>query len=153
MSDQDAFEQAERLLGHFDFAVQQAIQEEEHRLQLRAILLEFVEVMDSFDRFLGTTEESEKTTPEQARRWLTTFRLIGQQFDQALRRVGVVALPCLGQELQPERHEVVGVRDVSEVAADTIVEEIFRGYEWEGEILRKPRVIVARGTGPITQEK
>jgi molecular chaperone GrpE len=151
MSEQDAFEQAERLLGHFDFAVQHARQEEAHRLQLRTMLLEFVEVMDAFDRFLATTEASEHITPEQTRRWLSTVRLIGRQFDQALRRAGVTPCACLGQEAQPGRHEIVAVREVPEVAADTIVEEMFRGYEWQGEILRKPRVIVARGTGHITQ--
>jgi molecular chaperone GrpE (heat shock protein) len=153
MAEQDAFEQAEKLLGRFDFAMQQAIQGEEHRAQLRTVLLEFVEVMDSFDRFLAAIGESDNVSPEQARRWLATFRLVGRQLEQALRRAGVTPLACLGLEAQPGRHEIVGVRDAPGVAPDTIVEETFRGYEWQGDILRKPRVIVARGTDPITQGK
>jgi molecular chaperone GrpE (heat shock protein) len=38
-------------------------------------------------------------------------------------------------------------------ADGTIVQEVFRGYEWEGELLRKPRVLVARGADSTVQEE
>lgn len=146
MNEKDIFGQTERLLGRFDFTVQLATKEREHRQHLRRLLLSFVEVMDSFDRFLAGLGESEEATPEAARQWLKTFRLIGRQFEQALRDAGVSSISCLGQKAEPGRHEIIGVVEAPGVGEDTIVQEVFRGYKWDGEILRKPRVKVARGT-------
>jgi molecular chaperone GrpE (heat shock protein) len=145
MPEEDAFDQTERLLGRFDFAAQLAVQEEQHQAQLRILLLAFVEVMDSFDRFFASTGEPADVTPAQAHSWLNTFRLMGRQLENTLRDAGVIPITCLGQEAQPGQHEIVGVQEVPGVEKDTIVQEVFRGYAWNGEILRKPRVIVAQG--------
>ena len=144
MKDPEFLDQADRLLGRFDFASQMAIKEETHRRHIRAMLLSFVDVMDSFERLFSGLGEAEPMTADQARQCMKSCRLIGRQLDQALRQAGVTELPSLTQPAEPGLHEIVGSRPAPGVEDGVIVEEVFRGYGWDGEILRKPRVIVSR---------
>lgn len=149
---EEVLEQAERLLGRFDFAARLASEEDRHREEMRATLLSFVDVMDSFDRFfanIGSVHESSADPPF----WLATVQLIAKQLDQALRKAGAIPVKCVGLEAEPGRHEIVEAKDVSGMEADTIMEEVVRGYDWGEEILRKPRVIVARGADNVERER
>ncbi|MEW6733406.1 MAG: nucleotide exchange factor GrpE [Acidobacteriota bacterium] len=145
MSEKDLFEQAELLLKHFDFAAQLAAKEAQHQGQLREILLSFVEVMDSFDRLFYGMGEITELTLEQSHNCLKSCRLIQQQLDQALHNAGVTPLSSLGQLAEPGQHEIVAIKKAPGREADTVMQELFRGYKWNGELLRKPKVIVVQG--------
>jgi len=149
MSEADnIFDQAHHLLGRFDFAAQLSAREAEHKEELRALLVSFLEVMDSFDRlFAGSPGAEEMSMPVS----LSTIRLIALQLENALRAAGVTPIACLGEQALPGRHQVIGTKEVR-VEDNTIVEELQRGYEWHGEILRKPCVLVAQRANEVTDE-
>ncbi len=153
MNEKDVFDQADRLLGRFDFASQMAVKDEEHRERLRVLLLSFVEVMDSFDRLFSAMGEGREMTTEQARSYLKSCRSIARQLGQSLADAGVEPIPALGLQATAGRHVIVDVIDAPEVNEGVIVQEIFRGYEWNGELLRKPQVVVARGAEQTTREE
>ena len=138
----DARDIAKGLLEHFDFAAQIAAKEEEFRGELRGILLSFVEVMDSFDRSFAAAQNQQATEkidmPAEE-----TVRLIRRQLESALQSAGVSPISSQGQRVQPGQHEIVGTREGDDIMEDLIVEELFRGYMWGDEVLRKPKVIVA----------
>ena len=153
MNDRDTFDPAERLLGRFDFASQLAANEEDHRRRLRALLLSFIEVMDSFDRLFSGLDEHEEVPAGKAQQCLKSCRLIRRQLDHALSGAGVSATSSLMLPAEPGRHEIVGVKAVPGAEEGVIVEEVFRGYTWDGETLRKPQVIVAQANDHAFQEK
>lgn len=153
MSDFDTYDEADKLLGRFDFALQMAAKDDAHRAQTRAILLSFIEVMDSFDRFFAGLTETEEASGEAARNWLSTCRLIGRQLEKSLRDAGVKPIPCMGETAEPGKHEIIGAIDAPGMEKEIIVQEASRGYEWDGEIIRKPRVIVAKGVEQHTKEE
>jgi molecular chaperone GrpE len=130
---------ADRLLKRFDFASELADIERRYESRMRAVLLSFVEVMDSFDRFLAGGGARD-TAPGPAS---STVGLIAKQLDRALQEAGVARMACSGKVVEPGRHEVDGTQKVPHAEPDTIVEEIVKGYEWDGRVLRKARVIVA----------
>jgi molecular chaperone GrpE (heat shock protein) len=125
-------------LGHLDFAAELSAEQERNRDRMRSLLLSFIEVLDSFQRFF-TAVDGPAEPP-----YLPTVRLIASQLEAALGGAGVRPVASLGLAVEPGRHEIRGVRSVPGVAGDTVVEELLRGYEWDGELLRKPRVIVAK---------
>lgn len=129
-----------KLLEAFDFASTMAEKEKGHEAQTRALLLSFLEVADSFDRCFAAPE----SRPEHERQSLKTFELIRKQLDVALSRAGVTPIICLGRTADPALHEIVEVRYTGGVEEEVIVEEIRRGYEWNGEVLRPPQVVIAR---------
>jgi molecular chaperone GrpE (heat shock protein) len=132
----------DRLLGAVDFPSQLVLQERKHRSETCALLLCFVEVLDSFHRLFGVWKKQEKDGGANDQE---TIRSIAEQLDLALRRVGVQPISSLGQRPEPGRHQVVAACDVPGVDVIVIVEEILCGYEWNGEILRKSSVVVSRG--------
>ena len=127
----------EGLIGGFDFAKALAAKEEDHRANLRALLIPLLEVMDSFDRLFAFLEG--KPVPE----YLETVRLIARQLERVLNGAGATPVGSLGKAAEPGKHEILDVRDAAGVEEGLIVEEVERAYEWDGELLRKARVIVA----------
>jgi molecular chaperone GrpE (heat shock protein) len=126
-------EQSAKLLAALDFSAEAAAQEARHRQELTAIFHSLLEVMDAFDRL----RDDEGDVPRR------TVELLARQLARCLETAGVVALPCLGEAADPHVHEIAGVRQAEEAERDTIVEVVSGGYLWNGEPLRRPRVIVA----------
>jgi molecular chaperone GrpE len=131
------------LLDAFDFVREMAVREKEYEDKQRDLLLGLVDVLDSFDRFLAIAEPVAQPTPEQGTQWRQTSQLINKQLLRVLRDAGVMPISCLGQAADPDRQEIVEVCLSTEMADGIIVKELCRGYEWRGQPLRLPRVIVA----------
>lgn len=134
----------EKLLKAFDFAGAMAEKEKEHEEQMHSLLLSFLEVMDSCDRFFVHVEEVKEPVSEEASNWLNTFRLIRRQLESALKKAEVTPIPCLGKVFNPDIHEIVEVKNMDDVEEGIIMEEVKRGYDWKGKLLRRPQVVVAK---------
>lgn len=127
-----------KLLEALDFAAETAAREDEYRDRFVAFVRSLLDVVDSVDRAVaGSAGASEGSVP------LKTVQLIARQLEAALARAGVTPTACLGEPVDPARHEVTAVRDTLDTAEETIVEVVTRGYEWNGLVVRRPRVIVA----------
>ncbi|MFL6211953.1 MAG: nucleotide exchange factor GrpE [Pyrinomonadaceae bacterium] len=143
MSESDDMERLRAQLGGF-FTRELSASDRQHRKGMGELLLSFIEVRDSLERLLAATETAPESNPERVREWINSLRLIVRQVDIAFRARGVTPLACLHQRAEPGTHEVVGAVSQPGVEEETIVNEVMRGYEWDGEILRKPYVVVAR---------
>jgi molecular chaperone GrpE (heat shock protein) len=136
-------EQAERLIKAFDFSDEIVAREKEHKETMIHLLRSLVDVMDSFDRLLSTETglagESTSRPPSEDR----GMRLISRQLRKVLEDAGVSRMSCIGELLDPQRHEVDSIRGVNQSGDEMIVEIVREGYEWKGEVLRCPRVVVA----------
>ncbi len=143
----------EGLLRRFDYASELKLRNEEHRNRVYKMLLSFIEVRDSLERLLEAAGAEGPRDPGQLGEWLSALRLIALQFDQALEENGVRHVACLDTPSEPGRHSVVEAVEAPGLAEGTIVREVIRGYEWDGEPLRKPSVIVARGERQSEKER
>jgi len=112
---------------------------------IRNILLEFLEVLDSIDRLVVLSEKNSDKT------WHHHLKTLQQQFIKALNNAGISFFNSYGQPFDPQRHEAVEVIELSNIEDSIIIEEIARGCTWQGEIFRFARVIVAKNN--ITKEK
>lgn len=115
---------------------------EDCRRQVKALLLELIPVMDSLDRILGSEGNVDAASVE----------LLRRQIEAVLKRQGVEEIGCLGACYDPRSHEAAERRSVADVPAGTILEQLSRGYRWQGELLRPPRVVVA-GEGGHEQSR
>ena len=139
-------EQSAKFLQALDFASEMDAKEKEHQAQLQSLFLSLLGVMDSFDRFLVSIKNIEEPTPEQVATWLRTIQLIAKQQERVLQEVGLTPIVCLGKIVDPQQDEIVEVQEVDEMENDTIIEVVSRGYQWNGQLLRRPQVIIARNT-------
>ncbi len=154
MNEKDMLGQANRILGGIDYAKQLKVAEQEHDEHLDRVLLNFIEALDSFERFLAAVdEEREESASEQERSWLNTFRLMKRQMKKALEKADVETIACLGLRAQPGQHEIVDAREVAGGQDDVIVDVLFQGYKRDGRTLRKPKVVIAKGSDSDAKEE
>ena len=121
-----------------------ALRESELVEREAALLRSLLGVSDSLHRLLAATVDVPEPTAEQARALLGSVRLIAQQTTQALAQVGLTPIECLGQTFDPEHHEAVGVTGGEGTGRAVIVEVVAPGFLWNGQLLRRPQVVVQR---------
>lgn len=103
----------------------------------RELLLAMLEVMDDFERALDHVKGSEGSIAD-------GLRLIHQRFQSLLQVNLVTPFVSKGQPFDPTIHEATSVVEAGADEAETVHEEVLRGYEWNGELLRPAQVIVVR---------
>jgi len=67
-----------------------------------------------------------------------------QRIERALRQHGLEPLPTYGESFDPEAMEVVEAVSDSGHAPGTVIEEVRRGYLWNGRVFRYAQVRVAK---------
>jgi molecular chaperone GrpE len=72
------------------------------------------------------------------------IELILRQLQDALGKVGIVAVPAKGEPFNPHLHEAVEVVETSDFPENSVIEELQRGYRLKDRLLRPAMVRVAR---------
>src|SRR3984957_11627561 len=89
-------------------------------------------VLDDFERSLKS-ESSDKE-------YVKGMELIYQRFFDGLKKLGLEPIVSEGQAFDPHIHHAVDKMETAEAAADTILEEFQRGYNFKGRMLRPAMV-------------
>ena len=129
-----------RLAADFDNYRKRQAQERESLLKYGAedTLKKLIEVLDNFDRgekAIQDIEDCEKVKE--------SFNLVYKQLKDALGKVGLETIDCVGQEFDPNFHEAVMQTPTSEHPEHTIIAEFQKGYKLGDRVLRPALVNVA----------
>ena len=103
------------------------------------VLIQFLPVVDNFERALSSLEESEGDA-EALRRGV---ELIHKQFKDALSKLGLEAVEAVGHTFDPHVHEAVTTEATDKHKENTVIEEFQRGYKIGDRLLRPAKVKVA----------
>ena len=103
------------------------------------VLLQFLPVVDNFERALTSLETSEGDA-EALRHGV---ELIHKQFKDALAKFGLEAVDAVGQAFDPHVHEAVTTEATDKHKENTVIEEFQRGYRIGDRLLRPAKVKVA----------
>ena len=103
------------------------------------VLLQFLPVVDNFERALSSLESSEGDA-EALRHGV---ELIHKQFKDALSKFGLEAVEAVGQTFDPHVHEAVTTEATDKHKENTVIEEFQRGYRIGDRLLRPAQVKVA----------
>src|SRR5262249_38343591 len=76
---------------------------------------------------------------------VTGYTMSLQRVERALRQHGLDAIPTTQERFDPERMEVVEAVTDSGRPAGEVIEEVRRGYLWNGRVFRYAQVRVAKG--------
>lgn len=76
------------------------------------------------------------------------IELTGKQWAEGLRKLGVEPIPSAGEPFNPHLHQAVEMVDTQQAPDHTVLEELQRGYQIHGRLLRPAMVRVARNPGP-----
>ncbi len=105
-----------------------------------SILGDFVKkllpLLDNLERALASVEE-EKSLKE-------GVEMIYKQFVALLREEGIESISCQGGIFCPHLHEAVMQVETEDFPSNTVVEELQKGYQFKGKVLRASMVKVAK---------
>lgn len=76
--------------------------------------------------------------------------MIRRSLLDVLRQRQVVPVEVLGKPFDPEQMYALGRQETEDVAENTVVQEIVRGYLWQNRVLRESQVMVATKAQPPT---
>jgi molecular chaperone GrpE len=100
---------------------------------------ELLPSLDNLDRALEHAEAEEADDHHLTK----GIRLVQQELQAALTRVGIEAYSPQGEVFDPHQHEAVAQMPVEGAESGTIVEVYQTGYRYKEEILRAAKVVVA----------
>lgn len=103
------------------------------------VLLEFLPVVDNFERALSSLEDS----GGDAEALRHGVELIHKQFKDALTKFGLEPVHAIGQTFDPHLHEAVTIEATDKHKENTVIEEFQRGYKIGDRLLRPAKVKVA----------
>ena len=103
------------------------------------VIKNILPVVDSFERAL-------KAPVGEGSDLRSGVELIHRQFQDALQKLGVQAIPAVGKEFDPRVHEAIEMVDTNEVEDHHVLDEVQRGYKYKDRLLRPAMVRVARKT-------
>ncbi|RCK80920.1 MAG: hypothetical protein OZSIB_2808 [Candidatus Ozemobacter sibiricus] len=113
---------------------------DEGKTRTRRLLLEFIEVADTFETLFRQFEAEPAPAPETAA-WVANFRTLYKIHLRALKRHGATPLPSpVGQKVDPHRHQVAEAVAAPGHPPETIIEQLKPGWVWHDELLRPAEV-------------
>lgn len=121
-------------------------EEEERRQDIikfseKALVLELINLADSFDRLYADKENWEKIEKS----WRQGMENLRTQLVNIMKSRGVEAIESLGKIFNPKESESIGELDVDkEEKDDMVMEEMRRGYKMHGIIIRPSLVKVGK---------
>jgi len=106
----------------------------------KQLLLDMLDVLDSFERVFANIEPREQAAERQARTWAGNFRTVKKVLENHLRKHGVVRIEAPEGKAIPGFHTILETEQQLDLEDGTILEELQKGYLWQGKVLRAAHV-------------
>ena len=103
---------------------------------LRDFVLSLLDAVDDLERLLEFAGDD--TSPI-----IDAVRAVYRKVKDLLAKEGVRPIESVGQPFDPALHEVIATAAAGDKAMGVVVQEVRRGYLWDGDLLRSAQVVVA----------
>lgn len=135
-----------RLAADFDnFRKRQTRDSEDQRVQIVcSTLSEILPVVDNFDR----ARQQLNPQHEEAQNLHRSYQGLYKQLVEVFKQLGVAPMRAEGEPFDPTLHEAVMREESHEHPEDVVIEELQRGYQLNGRVIRHALVKVSMGPGP-----
>jgi molecular chaperone GrpE len=135
-----------RIAADFDnYRKRQLRDQEESKLQIICNTLgEILPVVDNFDR----ARQQLNPQSEEAQALHRSYQGLYKQLVDVFKQLGVSPMRVEGEPFDPILHEAVMREPSHDHPEDVVIEELQRGYQLHGKVLRHALVKVSMGPGP-----
>jgi len=140
-----------RLAADFDnYRKRQSRDLEDQRVQIACnTLSEILPVVDNFDR----ARQQLNPQHEEAQTLHRSYQGLYKQLVDVFKQLGVSPMRVEGEPFDPTLHEAVMREPSDQHPEDVVIEELQRGYQLNGRVLRHALVKVSMGPGPGDQSQ
>lgn len=101
----------------------------------KIMILPLLGIMDGLERAFGEVPDNLKNDE-----WVKGVGVIKKQFEDYLKTQGVEAVAAKGEKFDPTKHDAIESVEGNE--PNTVAEELQKGYQISGEVLRPAKVKV-----------
>lgn len=132
-----------RLQAEFENFRRRSLKEKQESLRYghQNLVKDLLSAVDNLERAL---EHGAQNAGSDVKGVLDGIELVHREILNALEKHGVSQIDALGKAFDPAVHEAIGQMPSAEVAANTVLQVLQRGYVIHDRMLRPARVIVAR---------
>ena len=116
------------------------------RFAREGFVRDLLPVKDNLERALTHAEDDSSTIVD-------GVKLTLEQFDSIFKTMGVECIECLGSPFDPAFHEAMTQIESAEHEPNTVIDELQRGYQLHGRLLRPAMVTVAKAKSVEKGEK
>ncbi len=122
-----------------------------HIDQVAVVTEKLLPAIDNLDRALESAEKLDGKKSDDFQQFYDGIVLVNKQVRETLGSMGVEPIQTVGETFDPNFHEAVAAEDSDEVAPNTILEEMLRGYRIGNRVIRHSMVKVT--TAPMQAKK
>ncbi|MEZ0297917.1 MAG: nucleotide exchange factor GrpE [Candidatus Methylacidiphilales bacterium] len=143
-----ASELQDRLLrtqADWDNYRKRAIREKEDAVRYAngSLLEQLLSVIDNFEMGMSAA-----ATATDVKNLVFGFEMVNTQLVNFLRDNGVEVIEAVGKPFDPHRHEAIGQIESADTPADTVVQQLRKGYKLKDRLLRPATVMVSKAPEP-----
>lgn len=110
--------------------------------QISNLATQMLPVLDNLDRAIDSATGDNVAKSEDFKRFYDGIVLVNQQVREVFAGMGVEPIATIGKEFDPNLHEAVAIAEDAKLPANTIVEELLRGYRIGNRVIRHSMVKV-----------
>lgn len=107
---------------------------------MRNMIVDFLHPIDHLDNAVKYSDDAS----EEVRHWALGFKMIVNQFKDALLNNGVKPIESVGKPFDPHLHEAVEMVATKDHPPGVVIEENIKGYAMGDKIVRPARVKVSK---------
>ena len=107
----------------------------------QSLLEKLLPVLDNFEMALAAAGNADPAIRD-------GVQMIYDQFLSVLKEAGMEPIDSVGVPFDPNFHEAISQQETSEAEEGTVLEQVQRGYQLSGRLVRPARVVVAKA--PVT---
>lgn len=138
---EELFSRYLRLQADFENYKRRTRQEMQQLAQIASeeLVRKLLPVLDNLERALGAAlQEAPSSALTQG------VEMVVKQWQDILAKEGVAPIPAAGQPFDPTRHEAVVQEPAEGLPDNTVIEEMQKGYMFNGKVIRPSLVKVAK---------
>lgn len=114
--------------------------EKAHKFALEKFVNELLPVIDNLERALGAADQENETLKPM----IEGVELTLKSFLSVVEKFGVQEVNPEGQPFDPAKHQAMGMQESEEVAPNTVLAVMQKGYELNGRLIRPAMVMIAK---------
>lgn len=133
-----------RLTADFDNFKKRTTRERQDLLKYanEGLLTKLVPVLDTFDIAINAANANKDAASQQS--LLEGITMVQSQLKSTLTEAGLEEIDALNKPFDPNFHEAVAQKETSEVAEDSVAQQLRKGYKYRDRLVRAATVIVAK---------
>ena len=122
------------------------IREQEQAIKFanKNLISDLLNIVDYLDRAIQHSKILKSKADAELTNFVSGVEMSQHEFVQLLGRFGVEFVGSVGEAFDPEKHEAIGQKEVSQDLSDKVVEVLQRGSVLNGRLIKPAKVVVGK---------